>query len=497
MMLKLAAPVLLWSALASAGHPAHPGQPAQAGQPAQPSQRAQPAPPRTGDAAFVAYDQPVLLFDHVQLVDGTGARPQRDMAVLVQNGRIAAIGRSGRVRAPAGATVIDGRGKTLLPGFVMVHEHMFYPSPKGGEYSEYPYSFSRLYLAGGTTTMRTGGSMAPYGDINVARAIAKGEQIGPDIDATSPYLEGATLLASKMAGLATAEEAARTVDFWAGAGATSFKAYNYLTRDQLRAGIEAAHRRGLKLTGHLCSVTYREAAEMGIDNLEHSFAAATDFVKDKAPDQCPGGGAILASLTALDPNGPEIGALMKLLIDRKVALTSTLTIFETFAAGRPKAPEAALALLTPQLRSAYEQTWAAIQNAPVGKGYAAFFPKLLRMEKRFVDMGGTLLAGTDPTGYGGVVPGWSGRRQVQLLVEAGFSFPAALRIATLNGAAYLGRDREVGSIAVGKRADFVLVDGDPVSNPTALDRMPYVFKAGVGYDTRLMFEALKGAIGLY
>jgi enamidase len=474
-MPKLIAALLLWAGLASA---AQPGQP-------------------EGDAAFVAHAEPVLLFDHVQLVDGTGAPPQRDMAVLVRGGRIAAIGRSGRVRAPAGAKVIDGRDKALLPGFVMVHEHMFYPSPKGGEYSEYPYSFSRLYLAGGTTTMRTAGSMAPYGDINTARAIAKGEQIGPDVDATGPYLEGATLLASKMARLDTAEEAARTVDFWASAGATSFKAYNYLTRDQLRAGIEAAHRRGLKLTGHLCSVTYREAAEMGIDNLEHSFAAATDFVKDKKPDQCPDSGAILSSLSALDPDGPEIGALMRLLIHRKVALTSTLTVFETFAAGRPRAPEAALALLTPPLRATYEQTWAAIQQVPIGKAYGAFFPKLMRMEKRFVEMGGTLLSGTDPTGYGGVVPGWSGRRQVQLLVEAGFSFAQALRISTLNGAAYLGRDREVGSIAVGKRADLILVDGDPVADPKMLDRMPLVFKNGVGYRTDAIFSALKGAIGLY
>jgi enamidase len=300
-----------------------------------------------------------------------------------------------------------------------------------------------------------------------------------------------------MASLATAQEAERTVDFWASAGATSFKAYNYLTREQLRAGIQAAHRRGLKLTGHLCSITYREAAEMGIDNLEHSFAAATDFVKDKKPDECPDGGVVLASLSALDPDGPELGALMKLLIDRKVALTSTLTVFETFAAGRPKASEAALALLTPQLRTAYEQTWTAIQSAPIGKAYAAFLPKLMRMEKRFVEMGGTLIAGTDPTGYGGVVPGWSGRRQLQLLVEAGFPFPQALRIATLNGAAYLGREREVGSIAVGKRADLILIGGDPVADLKALDRMPLVFKNGVGYAAEAIFAALKGAIGLY
>ena len=449
------------------------------------------------DKAFVAYPQPDLLFEDVQLVDGTGGAPKAHVSVLVRGGRIAAIGAAGKLKAPAGVTVLDGRGKTLLPGFVMVHEHFFYPTPQGGQYNEYPYSFSRLYLAGGTTTLRTAGSMAPYGDINTARAVARGEQPGPDIDATGPYLEGPVLLAAKMARLADATDAARTVDFWAAAGATSFKAYNYLSREQLKAAIDAAHRHGMKLTGHLCSITYNEASAMGIDNLEHGFAVATDFVKYKQPDRCPPQAATFASLNALDPDGPEIGALIRTLIARHVALTSTLTVFETFTPGRPEAPEAARALLTPPLRQSYETRWAAIQQAPQTAVWRTLLPKLMRMERRFVAMGGTLLAGTDPTGYGGVVPGWSGRRQVQLLVEEGFAFPEALKIATLNGAHYLGRDRDVGSVEVGKRADLILIDGDPVRDPSALDRMPYVFKAGVGYETQKIFEAMKGVIGLY
>ena len=446
-----------------------------------------------GDKAFVAYPGGDILFEHVQLVDGTGAPPRQDVSVLVNGGRIAAIGPS---LAPAGATVIDGRGKTLLPGFVMVHEHFFYPSPRGGEYEEYPWSFSRLYLAG-TTTLRTAGSMAPYADINTMRAIARGDQPGPDMDATGPYLEGSKLLSSKMAGLKDAADAARTVDFWAGAGATSFKAYNFLTRAQLKAAIDAAHRHKMKLTGHLCSVTYGEASAMGIDNLEHSFAVATDFVNSKKPDVCPPQSETFASLAALDPDGPEIGALMRTLIQRRVALTSTLTVFETFTPGRPEAPEPARALLTPQLRASYEKTWEAIQGAPQAAVWRAFLPKLMRMERRFVDMGGVLLSGTDPTGYGGVVPGWSARRQVQLLVEGGFTFPQAVKISTLNGARYLGRDGQVGTVEVAKRADLVLVEGDPVRDPRALDRMPYVFKAGVGYDTAKMFAAMKGVVGLY
>jgi enamidase len=457
---------------------------------------APPAPPQfsAADQAFVAYPGGDILIEHVQLVDGTGAPPRQDVSVLVRGGRIAAVG---KVAGSAGATVIDGRGKTLLPGFVMVHEHFFYPSPKGGEYQEYPYSFSRLYLAGGTTTLRTGGSLAPYADINTARAVAEGKQPGPDIDASGPYLEGPRLLTAKMVRLRDAADAARTVDYWAGAGATSFKAYNYITRAELKAAIDAAHRHGMKLTGHLCSVTYDEASAIGIDNLEHSFAVATDFVKDKQPDQCPPQGATFASLAALDPDGPAVGALMRKLIDRHVALTSTLTVFETFTPGRPKAPEAALALLTPPLRQSYELRWNAVRQSGQASVWSTFLPKLMRMERRFVAMGGTLLAGTDPTGYGGVVPGWSGRRQVQLLVEAGFPFPQALKIATLNGARYLDRAGEVGSIEVGKRADLLLVDGDPVRDAAALDRMPVVFKAGIGYRTEAIFNALRGTVGLY
>ena len=419
------------------------------------------------------------------------------MTVIVHGTRIAAIGPSGTLQPAAGDRVIDGAGKTLLPGLVLVHEHMFYPSPKAGEYEEYPYSFSRLYLAGGVTTLRTGGSLAPYGDINTAHAIAEGRQPGPDIDATGPYLEGPRLLSAKMASLKDAADARRTVDFWSAAGATSFKAYNYITRAELSAAIDETHKQGLKITGHLCSVTVGEAARMGIDNIEHSFAAATDFVPGKAPDVCPSGAATLDSLNALDPEGPQVGSLIKLLVDRHVALTSTLTVFETFTAGRPKAPEGALALLTPPLRESYETRWAQTQTSPRGQEYAAFFPKLMRMEKRFVEMGGILLAGTDPTGYGGVIPGYSGKRQVELLVEEGFSFPQALKVATLDGATFLRRDKEIGSIAAGKRADLLLVEGDPAADPRAIERMPVVFKAGVGYRTQVFFEALKGAIGLY
>jgi enamidase len=449
-----------------------------------------PVPPKLPPS--VVYAQDVVAFTHAEIVDGTGAAPRRDMTLISDHGTITALG--AHIRIPAGATVIDLRGKTLLPGFVMVHEHLFYPLGQGN-YDGLLNSFPALYLAGGTTTARTGGTVSPDGDLNLAAAIARGETIGPDLDVTAPYLNGPGQPIYKMHILKDPADATRTVNYWAEAGATSFKAYMTLTRDELAAAVIAAHAHGLKITGHLCSVTYREAAERGIDNLEHGFAAMTDFVHDKQPDVCPP--QSILSLVDLDVNGPEIKSLIAFLIAHHVALTSTLTVFETFTPGRPEAPEAARAMLIPELRTAYESSWTAVQTQDRSKPYVTVFPKLMKLEKMFADAGGTLLAGTDPTGYGGVIPGFSGKREIELLVEAGFTFPAALKIATLNGARYLGRDAKIGSLTVGKRADLVVLDGDPMRDAKALEQMALVFKNGVGYKPDIIFDSFRGKVGLY
>lgn len=453
------------------------------------------APPpdqKSEDAKFIAYDQPVIAFTHAEIVDGTGGRAKYGQTLIVKDGRIAALG--AQVRIPAAATVIDARGKTLMPGFVMVHEHLFYPMGRRN-YASLHYTFPRLYLAGGTTTARTGGSMSPFGDINLRLAIDKGEAIGPDLDTTGPYLNGPGFPVYKVHELTGPDDAARSVNYWADEGATSFKAYINITRGELKAAVDAAHARELKVTGHLCSVTYREAAEAGIDNLEHGFAVMTDFDKDKKPDLCPDGSQ--QALADLDVNSPEVKSLIDLLVAKHVALTSTQTVFETFTPGRPKAPERALEMLIPELRKQYEDTWAKAGSNERMKPYITIFPKLMKLEKMFVDAGGTLLAGTDPTGYGGVIPGFSGKREVELLVEEGFRFPQAIKIATLNGARYLGRDKDVGSLETGKRADIAVVDGDPMKDTAVIEAMPLVFKNGVGYDTGRIFDAMKGQVGLY
>ncbi|MGH8080402.1 MAG: amidohydrolase family protein [Lysobacter sp.] len=448
----------------------------------------------SADSAFLAYDRPLLAFVHADVIDGTGARIRRDQTLLIENGSIRALGPSAKIDVPKDATVIDAKGKTLLPGLVMVHEHMFYPTGHGN-YSEMVYSFPSLYLAGGVTTLRTAGAVQPYADLNMRAQIDAGKIVGADMDVTGPLLNGPGLPVLAVKVVDGVEDAEKTVNYWADQGADSYKVYMQIRRDELRRIIEVAHRRSRKVTAHLCSVTFEEASAMGIDNLEHGFAFASDFFADKQPDNCPA--SITRSLADLDPDDPRMKALIERLVARKVALTSTLAIFETMATRRPKSPEAALSLLLPEVREQYEAGWKTTQAKPADADWSRLFPKLGQWERRFVQAGGLLLAGTDPTGYGGVIPGYGSKRQIQLMVEAGFSFEQAVQVASLNGARYLGRDKRVGSLEVGKRADVVMIDGDPTRDPSAIERMPLVFKAGKGYRTEAIFDAMKGKVGLH
>ena len=441
--------------------------------------------------AFAKVDAETIALTNARVIDGTGAPPRERQTIIIKGRNIAALGDTSTIQPPGGSTIIDLAGKTVIPGLVMVHEHLFYPTgPK--VYGQLGQSFTRLYLANGVTTIRTGGNVNGFMDLRLKRLIDDGQEPGPAIDATAPYLNGPNPFL-QMHALRDTGDARRQVEYWADMGATSFKAYMNITRAQLGAAIEAAHTRGLKVTGHLCSVTYGEAADLGIDNLEHGFLAATDFVADKAPDVCPERRSE-ETIAKLDENGDAFKALLKKLVDRKVALTSTLTVFETFTPGRPLPP--GLDVLAPQLRQRFEQSRARVEKNP-GSRFVALLPKAMALERAFARAGGLLIAGTDPTGAGGVVPGYANHRQIELLVEAGFSPVEAISIATRNGASYLGRDARVGTIAFGKQADLIVIDGDPSRNIADIRRVETVFKHGLGFDPVRLVESLKGEVGLW
>jgi imidazolonepropionase-like amidohydrolase len=442
---------------------------------------------------YVSIDTPTVVLTHARVIDGTGAPARENQTLVIRDGRIAALSDAASTQTPAGAQIIDLTGKSVIPGLVMMHEHLYYPSGSA-TYSNLSESFTRLYLAGGVTSMRTAGNSNGYGEINIANEIRRGEKPGPWIDATAPYLTGPGLDITQFYELKDAADATRVVSFWADAGATSFKAYMTITRAELGAAIKEAHRRGLKITGHLCSVTYHEAAALGIDNLEHGFFVSTDFAPDKKPDVCPGQKPGMTALAATDPNGAAFRSLVADLVSHHVALTSTLTVFETFAPGQPEPP--GLDVLDPILRDEFQKFRAGV----VGKKdpfYSDLFAKARKMEVQFVRAGGLLLAGTDPTGGGGVIPGYSDQRQIELLVGSGFTPLEAIKICTLNGATYLGKTKDIGSIAMGKQADLVIIDGNPVANISDIRKVETVFKQGVGYDPAKLIASVKGKVGLF
>jgi len=441
---------------------------------------------------FIKIDAPVVALTHARIVDGTGGAARENQTIVIRDGTLAAIGDADRTPAPAGSTVIDLSGKTVIPGLVMVHEHLYYPTGPA-IYGQLGESFTRLYLAGGVTTMRTGGNTNGVMDLNLKRQIDAGVRAGPSIDATAPYLNGPSSTL-QMHTLKDADDARRQVAYWADMGATSYKAYMQITRAELAAAIEEAHKRGSKLTGHLCSVTYSEAADLGIDDLEHGFMASTDFVPDKKPDECPGQAVGQKTIASLDENGAPFTTLVKKLVARHVALTSTMTVFETFAPGRPKPP--GLDVLLPELKEQFEQNYARTAENQESI-YKTLLPKGMALERAFARAGGLLLAGTDPTGGGGVVPGFSNQREIELLVEAGFTPVEAIKIATLNGASYLGLDTRIGTIAVGIQADLVIVAGDPSKTVADVRNVETVFKQGVGYDPQKLIESVKGKVGLW
>jgi imidazolonepropionase-like amidohydrolase len=455
---------------------------------------AQRAPVGPATRSYVTVDTTVLALTNVRVIDGTGAAAREGQTIIVRDGRIAAVGAAKTMAIPAGAQVMDLTGKSVIPGLVMVHEHLYYPVG-AGTYGNLTESFSRLYLAGGVTSMRTGGNMNGFAELLIAKAIARGEKPGPWIDATAPYLEGPGMGFNQVTILRDSSDARKLVEYWADQGATSFKAYMNITRDELKAAADAAHKRGLKITGHLCSVTYREAADAGIDDLEHGFFAMNDFVPGKKPDTCSGRGSAAQSMLAqADPESAEVQALFRYLIDKNIAVTSTLTIFETFTPGRPMPP--GTDLLIEPLREQFAQRYAATQRNAQSV-YAKAFPKGMAMERAFAKAGGTLIVGTDPTGGGGVIAGYSNQRALELLVDAGFSPLEAIRIGTLNGATYLGRGSLTGSIAAGKLADLVIIDGNPAVSIGDIRKVQLVFRQGVGYDPAALIESVRGKVGLW
>ena len=443
---------------------------------------------------FISHPSGPYAIQNVTLIDGTGGDIQTGQTVLINGDRISQVGMD--VTIPGDYTVIDGSGKTLIPGLVMLHEHMFYTRPQFEDrfdVAQMPFTFPRLYLAGGVTTMRTGGSIEPQSDLNVKHWIDDGKMAGPKIDVTSPHLTREGLSIASLGVIKNSQQMGEAVKFWADRGVTSFKVYTMITREDLRVCVEQAHQRGFKVTGHLCSVSYREASDIGIDNLEHGFMASSDFLDNRTPDQCDYFNA-RNGLVNEPLDGERINSLIDHLIKNGTAITTTPNVFEPYT-GREIVPGGGLEALTSDYQQAVKTRYEARVNQDSVS--ASLFHKNMQWLKRFYEKGGHLVAGTDPTGAGRTVAGYANQRTLEILVEEGFNLEIAVKICTQEGAKFLGRNADIGTVEVGKIADLILIDGDLTKDVHHIRKMEVVFKDGIGYDSQKMFESVKGKVGLY
>jgi imidazolonepropionase-like amidohydrolase len=450
-------------------------------------------------SAFIVENAPVIALIHARVIDGTGTPAFNDQTLILQGGVIAAYGATDAIAVPAGTRVLNLSGKTLLPGLVMMHEHLFTDAPNFdmsplGVNQQVP--FTLMYLAAGVTTMRTAGSLDGEADLALKRAIDSGARPGPDVFLTAPYLEGAPALFSQMGELAGPDDARARVDKWAATGMTSFKAYMHISPQELKAAIDEAHKKGLKITGHLCSVGFTEAADLGIDNLEHGLVVDTEFFPGKKPGICPEQVETLRDFDQrLEVRSAPVQAMIRHLVDHHVAMTSTLAVFADFAAQG----ETFAAMEDREQRALSWQSWLKFRLVRrfLGKHpFANSLTKEMQFERDYAAAGGFLMAGCDPTGDGGTLAGYGDQEEIELLVRAGFTPFEAIHIATSNGAEFLGQSARVGTIAQGKQADLIVIDGDPSTRIADIRKVEIVFRKGVGYSSEKLFGAVRGLVGV-
>lgn len=441
-------------------------------------------------APFLLDKAKVFALTDARVIDGTGSKPKDGQTIVLRDGMIEAVGPAKKIAIPQDAKVINLAGKTVLPGLVQLHEHLWiHPGAPMGV----PVTYPRLYLSAGVTSIRTAGSYNPYADLRAKKDIEEGRAAGPWMDLTI-YTDALATPA-----LETRKDVERYLDFWLGSGFTSVKVYSRTGPEKARWIVDYAHSRGAKVLGHICNVSYMQAAEMGMDSIEHGFAFMPDVVPEIAEGKVSGRMCPLAAMKSMDYidlDSAKTAALIDRLIKSGVTIDSTLPALEDITAkgGPPDGVE-----LLADFARKYNHDY----RARADRGEIKFrFPmaslkKSIALERMFFHAGGLLVAGTDSTTpAGGVVAGYSAARQLELMVENGFTPLETIRISTLNGAIALGRADRIGTVQAGKQADLLVVDGDPSTDISKVRNVEIVFKQGVAYDPHALRESVRGQVGI-
>ncbi|MCG9970591.1 amidohydrolase family protein [Christiangramia crocea] len=420
----------------------------------------------------------LLLIKNANLIDGTGRPMRRGIYIVVENGSFKEIGKD--LKVPGNARVIDASGNTIIPGIIGAHNHMHIPGNTFlGE------AGSKLYLASGVTTIQTCGSASPFKELELSKEIEKAIAIGPEIIPSAPYFTGPggnpNMIIPR-----NEKHLKDTLNFWLDKGIKWVKVYRNIRPSDLEIIIKEAHEAGAKVRGHFCSVTFEEAALMGIDVIEHGLNSASDFRTHKANGKCSGGREYMDEL---DTGSEEVRKLLQLLIDNDVSLNSTLAIYEASIPGRAFAEDRSINLMSEELREAYQNRMKNHGESEAdGRIRQDRLKRIMAFEKLFYKMGGNLTSGVDAGRH--VLPGFGDQRNFELLIEAGFTSEEAIKIMTGNGAKMLSR-HDIGTIEAGKRADFVILKGDLSEQASVIKEVENVYKKGIRYDPELLLEKLQ------
>jgi hypothetical protein len=434
--------------------------------------------------AYVKYDTDLMVFTNATLVDGTGTSIKTGQSILIENGIFKAIGKNSLVNIPKDAKVIDLKGKTVIPGIVGMHNHLHIPRfPFVGDVA------SKLYLASGVTTIQSCGAASPERELELSTQIAKGQQIGPDIIPSAPFITGEGGNPNMI--IPRNEQHLRdTIQYWMNKDVKWFKVYRNTKPEDLKVIIDEVHKNKGKVRGHLCSITFEEATKLGIDGIEHGLNSTSDFRTNKESGICNGGREYMDELII---NSPEVKNLQQLMIDHEVFLTSTLSIFEASIPNRAYADERSIKIMSLYLKEQYEERRNNFDNQLTDSTRNKRLKRIMEFEYQYYKMGGLLCSGVDAGRH--VAPGFGDQRNYELLIEAGFTTAEAIQIMTSNGAKALGRT-DIGSIEIGKRADFVILNGDLDKEDATIEKVETVFKNGIGYNPELILKETIGQFGL-
>lgn len=425
----------------------------------------------------------IILLKAANIIDGKGNPVSKNQDILIVGTTIQEIGRN--INIPEDAKVIDCTGKTVLPGLNDMHAHMY--GNTGGRIENMFEAYPPLYLAGGVTTAFSPGEFDPTGAVILKERIKKGEISGPHYLTAGPYFDSDDTKLNWIDGNANQAETISKFKQWKNK-IDGVKVYTSISEDQFKALVKEAQKAGLFITGHLTSLSASKAIELGINGLEHGVFGMSEFwAKGDSYAE------VNCKIAKLDVESELVSDLMDAIIDNKIYTDPTIVIFET---------------LLPDFKPVSEEWWYYIDintRLKIEKR-AEIYPnsnetcdrKAIEKQKVFVkalyDKGGIIVTGTDPVSVK-LIPGYGLHREIKILTETGIPNLQAIKAATYNGAVALRMDQIIGSVEVGKRADLVIVNGDPSDTIEDIGNTELVIKGGEVFYPNELRESVKGLIG--